>query len=393
MPCRSSSEIIRNTTDYLEQYWVEPEDRCLMFPCFFARLLDPLAPPRAKASLPSLSNAASSLASSEFPPESLLESSPVSLPTCPWKGWLRNGAIASLGLVAIAYISLCTYLYTHQREILYNPRRNFWRLPSAVDIQVPYDDLMIEVTPGQSLHGWFLHAPGPQDKPDLADEPFRILSTPKVMLYLYGRAGNKSSGYLYRAAGVRQLGFSVLLVDYRGYGPSYGSSGGEFPMEQQFYEDAEAAFRYLVHQRRIPPQDIVIYGESLGGAIAIDLAKRYPEAGALIVQSSFTSMTDAIRQNPWMRLLPIDWILTEKFASLEKLRSLREDSPTLPILIVHGLADEIIAPHMSQQLYAASPQTKQLFLVPGGTHFKIYQPGDASYLKAIAHFMQTMARP
>lgn len=305
------------------------------------------------------------------------------------RSWLCRGAIAFVGLGAIAYLGLCLYLYTHQRQILYNPRRNFWRLPSAVDVKVPYDDLMIEVNPWQSLHGWFLHAPRPQEQPDLADEPFCVLSTPKVMLYLYGRAGNKSSGYLYRAAGVRQLGFSVLLVDYRGYGPS----GGEFPTEAQLYDDAEAAFKYLVNQRKILPQDIVIYGESLGGAIAIELAQRHPEAGALIVQSTFTSMADAIRQNPWMRLLPIDWILTERFESLDKLRSLRDrpsSSEPMPVLIVHGLADEIITPNMSQQLHDAVPSPKQLFLVPGGTHFKIYQPGDASYLKAIAHFMQTM---
>ncbi|MEA5448312.1 alpha/beta fold hydrolase [Leptolyngbya sp. CCNP1308] len=200
------------------------------------------------------------------------------------------------------------------------------------------------------------------------------------MLYLCGVGRNMGDyNYLARVSAFRQLGFSVLVFDYRGY----GLSAGDFPREAQVYQDSQVAWNYLQNVRQIPPEHIVIYGESLGGAIALDLAVKHPEAGGLIIQSSFTSMAEAIGHRKILRLFPIDRLLTERFDSLSKIQSLQ-----VPVLFLHGSADSVVPPEMSQQLYEASSEPKQLFLISGADHVRIYQPGEQSYLKAIQRFIE-----
>jgi fermentation-respiration switch protein FrsA (DUF1100 family) len=128
---------------------------------------------------------------------------------------------------------------------------------------------------------------------------------------------------------------------------------------------------------------ILIYGESLGGAIALDLAVRHPEAGGLIIQSSFTSMTEVIRHRKLLQIFPVDLLLTERFDSLLKIRALR-----VPVLFLHGTADSVVPSEMSQRLYNAASEPKQLFLISRADHVRIYQPGDQSYLKAIQGFVE-----
>ena len=178
---------------------------------------------------------------------------------------------------------------------------------------------------------------------------------------------------------MRQLGFSVLMTDYRGF----GASDGEEPTEIQMYEDSEIAWRYLTETRGIDPSDIVIYGESMGGAVAINLASRHPEAQALIAQSTFTSMTAAVRQNPLFKLLPLEIILTDKFDSISKVPQLK-----MPVLFIHGTDDVVVSSLMAEQLYATAPEPKQLHLVPGAGHFGLYRPGKDSYLRAIQAFLE-----
>lgn len=286
---------------------------------------------------------------------------------------------ALLGMAAVAYTGTCIYLHLNQRQFLYSPRRELRQQPDSPDFGLPFEALSIPVAEGEQLHGWWIPAPG-QPYEILAGEPVNVVDRPQTVLYFYGRSGNKSSDTpLNRATALHQLGFSVLLTDYRGF----GASDGEEPSEAQMYEDSEIAWRYLTETRDIEPQDIVIYGESMGGAVAIDLARRHPEAQALIVQSTFTSMTAAVRQNPLFKLLPLELILTDKFDSLSKVPQLQ-----LPVLFIHGTDDVIVSSLMAEQLYAAAPEPKQLHLVPGAGHFGLYKPGKDSYLRAIAEFLQ-----
>lgn len=299
--------------------------------------------------------------------------------TLPLRTTLNRSLLALAGLGAIAYTGTCVYLHLNQRKFLYSPRRDFRRQPDHPDLQLPYQDHFIPVNPSEKLHAWWIPAPTSQLSDPVPNEPQRIFGDrPKTLLYFYGRGGNKASTGLYRASALHQLGFEILMIDYRGF----GGSDGDMPSEATMYEDSEVAWNYLVRDRRIPADNIVIYGESMGGAVAINLASQHPEAHALIAQSTFTSMTRAVSLNPFLRMLPLDWILTDKFDSISKISTLQ-----MPVLFLHGVDDVIVSSLMSEQLYAAAPQPKTLHLVPGAGHFNLYKPGENSYLGAIARFL------
>ncbi len=300
----------------------------------------------------------------------------------PFQSVFGKSVVALAGLGAIAYTGTCLYLHFNQRQFLYNPRRELRQLPDSEQFGLPFEELEISVEDGVNLHSWWIPAPTAEAPYEiLAGEPVNVLEKPKTLLYFYGRSGNKSSGTsLHRATAMRQLGFSILMTDYRGF----GASEGEAPSEAQMYEDSEIAWRYLTETRGIYPSDIIIYGESMGGAVAINLASRHPEAQALIAQSTFTSMTAAVRQNPLFKLLPLEIILTDKFDSIAKVPQLQ-----MPTLFIHGTDDVIVSSLMAEQLFAAAPEPKQLHLVAGAGHFGLYKPGKESYLRAIAQFLQT----
>ncbi len=284
--------------------------------------------------------------------------------------------------VTIAYISTCILLFLGQRYLLYRPKPELAMLPNATAFNLPYEDVWIPIAGSHDrLHGWWIPSPSKHDRyAVIPGEPANVLSAPNVMLYFCGVGRNMGDyNYLARVAAFHQLGFSVFVVDYRGY----GRSEGLFPSEPQVYEDSQAAWSYLREIRHLPPEQILLYGESLGGAIALDLAVRHPEAEGLIMQSSFTSMSEVVERRQFLRFFPVNWLLTERFDSLSKVRSLR-----IPILFLHGTADSVIPPEMSQRLYAAAPPPKQLFFIAGAEHVRLYQPGAQSYLRAIQRFVE-----
>jgi uncharacterized protein len=168
------------------------------------------------------------------------------------------------------------------------------------------------------------------------------------------------------------------LPDYRGYGHSKGA----FPSEQSVSEDAATAWNYLTQDRKIPPGNIVIYGHSLGGAIAIALAQKQPQAAGLIVQSSFTSIAAMVDRVAWTRFFPAQLLLTQKFDSLKRAKSL-----AMPVLYIHGTADELVPAAMSESLFAATPGPKQLLLIPGGGHSNLAQVGGDLYLQPLRKFI------
>ncbi|MEM9266392.1 MAG: alpha/beta fold hydrolase [Cyanobacteria bacterium P01_F01_bin.13] len=271
-----------------------------------------------------------------------------------------------------------------QRHLIYRPRPHLSMLPSASDFQLPYEDVWIPIEHSvEQMHGWWIPATSFENEyVILPDEPRRVLRSPKVMLYLCGVGRNMGDyNYLSRVAAFRQLGFSVLVFDYRGY----GRSEGDFPHESQFYEDSQAAWNYLRTVHNIPADQILIYGESMGGAIALDLALKQPNASGLIMQSSFTSMLDAVSQKKLTKIIPTKLILTEHFDSISKINSLQ-----MPVLFIHGSSDSVVPAKMSEQLYASAPQPKQLFRIPNADHVSIYKPGKNSYFKAIQQFSETV---
>jgi uncharacterized protein len=292
----------------------------------------------------------------------------------------RSTKLSSLAIAAsftFIYLSFCLFLYVRQCQLIFRPSEKINTLPSDPEFKLPYEDVWISLSSQQRLHGWWIPAPSSHEKfVPIPNEPSQILKSSKVILYFAGAGGNISYyNYIARIQGLRQLGYSVLMVDYRGF----GLSRGYHPSEAQLYADSQAIWNYLTKTRNVAPEQIIIYGESLGGAIAIDLALKQPHASGLIVQSSFTSMAATVKQMDWLWLFPIDWLLTQDFNSLSKIKSLQ-----VPVLFIHGTGDTVVPAYMSQQLYKAAPQPKQILLVPKAGHYRIYQPGKSSYLQKIA---------
>jgi uncharacterized protein len=276
-----------------------------------------------------------------------------------WKGFTLL-----LGFVTTVYLSACLFLYLRQTRFMFFPERAITTRPS--DFGLTYEAVWIPVTQQgrtERIHGWWIPA---KDQ------------SASVLLYLHGNGVNIGAN-AEQASRFHQLGLSVLLIDYRGY----GQSEGRFPSEQQVYQDAGASWRYLTQTRQLAPEAIVIYGHSLGGAVAIQLATQYPDAAALIVQSSFTSMQEMVNHQPLYRIFPINWLLTQRFDSMQRVPQLQ-----MPVLFIHGLADGKVPAAMSQTLYNASPQSKQLYLVPLAAHNNVAETAGEAYGQTVRQFLQ-----
>jgi pimeloyl-ACP methyl ester carboxylesterase len=271
--------------------------------------------------------------------------------------------------MSVIYALACTFLWARQGRFIYMPQREIKKTPATV--QLPYKDVYIAVnnTNGRTerIHAWWV--PSRNNNGD-------------VLLYLHGSALNMGAN-VNALRRLHNLGFAVLIVSYRGY----GLSDGEFPSETLLYADAEASWNYLVAQKQIEPSKIYIYGHSIGGAVAIDLAVRHPDAAGLIVESTFTSIIDVARLKVKYRLFPLDLIVHQRFDSLGKVPQLR-----IPALFIHGTNDHLIPFEMSRLLYARTPQPKSLKLIPGGGHNDSATVGGDAYLAAVLDFVAATER-
>ncbi|HEX8012172.1 MAG TPA: alpha/beta fold hydrolase [Casimicrobiaceae bacterium] len=261
----------------------------------------------------------------------------------------------------------------------------------CVELAEKERELTFRVVPGTA--SWFDGLPAGVQESDLtvrADgKPQRIHAwwwpaadrQAPAVLYLHGSRWNLT-GQTTRIEGLHDFGFSVLAIDYRGF----GKSDGDLPSEQTVYEDAGVAWDRL---KELQPDAAkrFIYGHSLGGAVAVDLAARLSRAAAvagvpvavrgLIIESSFTSLVDMAREvTP--SLLPVQLLLSQKFDSLSKMREL-----SMPVLIVHGASDRYVPARFSEALFKVAPEPKKLLLIAGATHNNSMRVGSAEYLAAI----------
>lgn len=194
-----------------------------------------------------------------------------------------------------------------------------------------------------------------------------------TLLWFHGNAGNIT----HRFEMVRklvQLPARVFIIDYRGYGRSEGS-----PSEQGLYLDARAAWDYLVNERGTSSASIVIFGDSLGGAVAIDLATTVSAAG-LIVQSAFTSISDMAAEV--MPFVPA-FLVRTKMDSITKIPNVRS-----PKLFIHSPADEMVPYRLGRRLYDAAGDPKQFYEVAGASHNELDIVGGRAYFEAISRFVR-----
>ncbi|MGB8697775.1 MAG: alpha/beta fold hydrolase [Thermosynechococcaceae cyanobacterium] len=276
----------------------------------------------------------------------------------------KRWAFWGIGLGAL-YAAFCTFLYTQQGRFIFAPTPTIEKTPARY--RLAYDEVNLSMgptaPPQDRLNGWWIPASAPQHQ---------------TLLYCHGNGLNIGANvdHAYR---FHQMGLSVFLFDYRGYGQSRGA----FPTETSVYADVERAWTYLTQDRHISPSNILIYGHSLGGAIAIELATRHPNAGGLIVQSSFTSALEMARRKPWTVLFPTEQLLTQRFDSIAKVARLQ-----LPVLFIHGTQDSLIPSVMSERLYAANRSPlKQLKLFPKANHNNVAEVAGSAYTQAVKGFV------
>jgi len=269
-------------------------------------------------------------------------------------------------LAVLVYGGIVGYFWGWQRHLVFEPDAEVLTTPAGNGLA--YEDVRIPSGVGEEaglLAAWWVPA-------DKANAP--------TILYLHGNYRNIGlrPDYILR---LHELGYNQLLVDYRGYGKSTGG----WPSEAKVYEDAEAGWKYLLEKRGAKPGRTFIYGHSLGGAIAIDLAVRHPEAAGLIVESSFTSMSAMGELN--YGFLPIAKLLDQRFDSIAKISQLK-----IPLLVMHGTADRKIPWQMGRELFEKAPEPKRVSYIEGGEHSNIAAVNWPEYRKAVSSFVSDNAK-
>ena len=268
--------------------------------------------------------------------------------------------IGTVGLVlVVSYLGIMLLIYAFQSQLLFFPKHEIANIPS--DFGLPYDTVTIKTSDNINLAGWFI----PHER------------SKGVILFCHGNAGNIS----HRIESIQifhQLALSVLIFDYRGYGNSKGK-----PSEVGTYRDVEAAWKYLVEEKNIPPKEIIIFGRSLGGAIAAWLAQRVSPK-ALLIESTFTSIPDLGAEI--YPFLPVKKFSKLKYTTKEYVKHLN-----CPVLIIHSPDDKVAPFHHGKAIfnYARDPK---FFLEIRGSHNDGFLTSGDDYIDGIRSFLSGLKK-
>lgn len=254
--------------------------------------------------------------------------------------------------VALALAGLATMSF--ESTFLYFPQRAYDALPA--DYGLSSDDVALDSTGGVSLRGWWIHGEGK-----------------RMLVYLHGNGGNISHRLDRTRRIVDALRLDVLLIDYRGYGLSTGHPG-----EAGLYADGDAIYR-AARSRGFEPGRIVLFGESLGCAVAVEVAARH-KAAALILESPFVSIPAMARAHyPFVPSV----LIRSRFDNGAKIGSLR-----LPKLIVCAERDEVVPPEQTRKVFELASPPKRFFQIPGARHNDGYIAGGADYMDQWRDFLE-----
>lgn len=283
-----------------------------------------------------------------------------------------NKPASRLGVAAkrLALMTLFVVLSGCARLFFY-PDKDYALTPD--ELRIPYQDVYFRASDGTRLHGWFLPA---------REEPIA------TVLFLHGNAQNIST-HIASIYWLTERQFDVFLLDYRGYGVSEGR-----PSLEGVHADAEAALKHLAEEVAVDGETLIVFGQSLGGAIAIRTVARSPyrhRIKALIVEGVFASYPQIAREK--LAELWLTWPLqfipyATVSASYDALKAVPSISP-IPLIIVHGGADAIVPPGHAHRLYEAAREPKELWVVPGGGHIEAFRKEGcrerlAAYLRKVA---------
>lgn len=249
------------------------------------------------------------------------------------------------------------------RQFVFFPSKEITGTPA--DVGLHFEDVYFRAEDGTRLHGWFV--PGRSDD---------------TLVWFHGNAANISNRVYNILLLNRNLGLNVFIFDYRGYGRSEGK-----PSEKGMYMDAEGALEYLRSRDDIDTEKLILFGRSLGGAVAVDLATRHRTGNyvrGVIMESSFTSVKAMSR---YMRpafafFLPTHLLVKSRFDSLSKIGRIQS-----PVMIVHGDRDDTVPIHMGRELFDAANEPKRFYTVKGASHDDTPIVGGKAYFAALREFI------
>lgn len=268
-------------------------------------------------------------------------------------------------VAVLGYIGLLVLLRLFEPRLIYFPGPQHNLIPPPASLALPIERVEIPTDDGITLVAWEIPA---------ASGPAGYW-----LLICHGNAGNISEfDRPAHYAGLRRLGLNLLAFDYRGYGESGGT-----PSEAGLYRDADAAYRYLRQERGVPADRIIVFGHSLGSAVAVDLAGRVPTAG-LIVEGAFTSAAD--RGQELYPFLPVRWVAASRLNSIGKMPRVK-----VPKLFLHAANDEVIPPAHGRRLFQAASPPKR-FVELGGGHGDAFEADSANYFGSIARFLASLGQ-
>ena len=277
-----------------------------------------------------------------------------------FSGKLKRSSAGLAGLALSAYLFLLGSLYFNQSAYLFHPKKEWIETPEK--IMVPYEDVMFRAADGVRLSGWYVPAPDARG----------------TILFFHGNSRNIS--YELRAIGLfRRLRYNLFLFDYRGFGKSEGELSPE-----GIRRDAEAALAYLTEQKKVPMEDIVIVGRSLGAGIAVPLAAAHTPR-ALLVDASFASLSEMAQSRyPYV---PIKLLLRYDFESEKTLPHVR-----CPVLVTHSTDDQVIPYSHGLRLFEAAAGPKQFLRITGSHDNRDDPASQALYDKGVSDFFDWLDR-
>ena len=270
--------------------------------------------------------------------------------------------LAAIALLSLSLLVGCAALDERQRTWIFQPSDRSWG--GTAELARGMDDVWIDFQSKSTGESVKLHALW------LAGSTSKATKTP-VLLYLHGARWNVE-GSANRIRRMQELGFSVLAIDYRGF----GKSSKTLPSEEMAYEDARAAWDWLATNHADAPR--YIFGHSLGGAIAIELAAQVDDETGTIVEGTFSSISDVFGSFKW-GWLPVKALITQRFEAVTRVSKIGS-----PLLVVHGTQDSTIRPELGVKLFEAALEPKALVMVEGGSHHNTNALGQSLYREALA---------
>ncbi len=264
------------------------------------------------------------------------------------------------GVIVLFLVLYGIFLVSCERQIIYHPYKypeGNWNSSSSAVFK---EDVHFTAEDGTRLHGWYI--PSAKAK--------------ATLLWFHGNAGNITHR-LVNIEMLKPLNLNIFIFDYRGYGKSEG-----VPDEKGIYSDSQAAYDWLVKDKNILPGEIILFGRSLGGICAIEMASTNPAAG-IILESVFPSARRLAEKI--FPILPLGWAIKSRFDAISKVRSLE-----LPKLFIHGTQDEIVPYKLGRELFSAAADPKIFYDIQGAGHNDTFLIGGADYFNALGRFIKNV---